>query len=173
MFRTGCVDTLQATVIMPYAGTPLYKEAEKNGWLLTKDWDDYDMRRPILKSPLTPEDTLALTQDLYNSFISPQFVWNKLRQHPQLGRRAVHRPRHQVRVGSSHRLQSRASEGRGRAREIRKNGTREHRRRCLSTGREDTCNRWRRLHRQLRRGPACLRRAPAFASTKSRTASPS
>jgi len=78
MFRTGCVDTLQATVVIPYAGTPLYKEAEKNGWLLTKDWDEYDMRRPILKSPLTAEDTLALTQDLYRSFISPQFVWNKL-----------------------------------------------------------------------------------------------
>jgi radical SAM superfamily enzyme YgiQ (UPF0313 family) len=78
MFRTGCVDTLQATVVMPYAGTPLYKEAERNGWLLTKDWDEYDMRRPILASPLTAEDTLTLTQDLYRSFISPQFVWNKL-----------------------------------------------------------------------------------------------
>jgi anaerobic magnesium-protoporphyrin IX monomethyl ester cyclase len=78
MFRTGCVDTLQATVIMPYAGTPLYKEAEKNGWLLTKDWDEYDMRKPVLRSPLTAEDTLALTQDLYKSFLSPQFVWNKL-----------------------------------------------------------------------------------------------
>jgi anaerobic magnesium-protoporphyrin IX monomethyl ester cyclase len=79
MFRTGCVDTLQATVIMPYAGTPLYKEAENNGWLLTKDWDEYDMRRPILSSPLTPEDTLSLTQDLYKSFLSPQFILNKLR----------------------------------------------------------------------------------------------
>ena len=79
MFRTGCVDTLQATVIMPYAGTPLYKEAERNGWLLTKDWDEYDMRRPILKSPLTAEDTLALTQDLYKAFLSPQFIFNKLK----------------------------------------------------------------------------------------------
>lgn len=78
MFRTGCVDTLQATVIMPYAGTPLYKEAERNGWLLTKDWDEYDMRRPVLASPLSAEDTLALTQDLYKSFISPQFILNKL-----------------------------------------------------------------------------------------------
>jgi anaerobic magnesium-protoporphyrin IX monomethyl ester cyclase len=78
MFRTGCVDTLQATVIMPYAGTPLYKEAEKNGWLLSKDWDDYDMRKPVLASPLSAEDTLALTQDLYRAFISPQFVFNKL-----------------------------------------------------------------------------------------------
>ncbi|MHB8480510.1 MAG: hypothetical protein ACYDA5_08890, partial [Vulcanimicrobiaceae bacterium] len=79
MFRTGCVDTLQATVVLRYAGTPLYKVAVNNDWLLTKDWDEYDMRRPILKSPLTPEDTLALTQDLYRSFISPQFLWNKLR----------------------------------------------------------------------------------------------
>jgi anaerobic magnesium-protoporphyrin IX monomethyl ester cyclase len=78
MFRTGCVDTLQATVVIPYAGTPLYKEAERNDWLLSRDWDHYDMREPVLKSPLTAEDTLALTQDLYRSFISPQFIWNKL-----------------------------------------------------------------------------------------------
>ena len=78
MFKTGAVDTLQATVIMPYAGTPLYKEAEHNGWLLSKDWDDYDMRKPVLQSPLTAEDTLALTQDLYRAFISPQFIFNKL-----------------------------------------------------------------------------------------------
>jgi anaerobic magnesium-protoporphyrin IX monomethyl ester cyclase len=78
MFKTGCVDTLQATVVIPYAGTPLYKEAENNDWLLSKDWDDYDMRRPILKSPLSQEETMALTQELYRSFLSPQFIWNKL-----------------------------------------------------------------------------------------------
>ncbi|HTA38185.1 MAG TPA: radical SAM protein [Candidatus Acidoferrales bacterium] len=78
MFRTGCVDTLQATVVIPYAGTPLYKEAEHNDWLLSKDWDDYDMRQPVLKSPLSPAETMALTQELYRSFLSPQFVWNKL-----------------------------------------------------------------------------------------------
>ena len=26
MFRTGCVDTLQATVVMPYAGTPYIRK---------------------------------------------------------------------------------------------------------------------------------------------------
>ena len=31
-----------------------------------------------MASPLTAEDTLSLTQDLYRSFISPQFVLNKL-----------------------------------------------------------------------------------------------
>jgi anaerobic magnesium-protoporphyrin IX monomethyl ester cyclase len=79
MFKTGCVDTLQATVVIPYAGTPLYKEAEKNGWLLTNDWDEYDMRRPILASPLSQADTMALTQELYRSFLSPEFIWNKVR----------------------------------------------------------------------------------------------
>jgi anaerobic magnesium-protoporphyrin IX monomethyl ester cyclase len=78
LFRSGCVDTLQATVVIPYAGTPLYKEADRNDWLLSRDWDDYDMRQPILKSALSRQETMALTQELYRSFLSPQFIWNKL-----------------------------------------------------------------------------------------------
>lgn len=77
-FDKGFVDTLQATVVIPYPGTPLWKECKKEGWLLSEDYDDYDMRKPVMKSPLTEKQVLELTQDLYKSFLSPKFMLRKI-----------------------------------------------------------------------------------------------
>lgn len=79
-FDKGYVDTLQATVVIPYPGTPLWKECQKEGWLLSEDYDDYDMRRPVMKSALTEKQVLELTQDLYKSFLSPKFMLRKVRE---------------------------------------------------------------------------------------------
>ena len=52
LYKTHFGDSMQASIIMPYPGTPLYKDAENNGWL-TKDGKDYekmDMEHNILKS---------------------------------------------------------------------------------------------------------------------------
>lgn len=77
-FEKGYVDTLQATVVIPYPGTPLWKECKKEGWLLTEDYEDYDMRKPIMKSSLTEKQVLELTQDLYKSFLTPRFILRKI-----------------------------------------------------------------------------------------------
>ena len=79
LFERGWIDTLQATIVIPYPGTALFREAEKEGWLRTMDWDRYDMREPILKSPIPDEKILALTRDLYKSFLRPSFVYRKLK----------------------------------------------------------------------------------------------
>lgn len=77
LFKKGYVDTLQATIVMPYPGTPLFKECEDREWLITKDWDRYDMREAIMKSPLTSFDIKKLTQDLYKAFLTPKFMIRK------------------------------------------------------------------------------------------------
>jgi anaerobic magnesium-protoporphyrin IX monomethyl ester cyclase len=77
-FEKGYVDTLQATVVIPYPGTPLYKECKEKGWLLSEDYEDYDMRKPVMKSPLTEKQVMELTQELYKSFLSPKFIWRKI-----------------------------------------------------------------------------------------------
>ncbi len=53
-YKTRTGDCLQASVILPYPGSPLYKEAQRKGWLLVgeKDYERYDMSRPILSSPV-------------------------------------------------------------------------------------------------------------------------
>lgn len=79
LFQQGFIDTLQATICMPYPGTPLFKECKENGWLRTEDWDDYSMRDPIMKCPIPDEELLALSRGLYTSFLSPRFIWQQLR----------------------------------------------------------------------------------------------
>ncbi len=52
LYKTHFGDSLQASIVMPYPGTPLYKEAEKNNWLTEegRDYDKMDMEHDILKS---------------------------------------------------------------------------------------------------------------------------
>lgn len=77
-FEKGFVDTLQATVVIPYPGTPLWKECKEKDWLLSEDYEDYDMRKPVMKTSLTNKQILELTQDLYKSFFSPKFMIRKI-----------------------------------------------------------------------------------------------
>jgi len=79
LFDKGYIDTLQATICMPYPGTPLFKECKEKGWLRTEDWDDYGMRDPIMKCPIPDKELLEMTRGIYNSFITPRFIWNQLK----------------------------------------------------------------------------------------------
>ena len=78
LFKCGYIDTLQATIVIPYPGTPLFEECKGNGWLLTEDWDRYDMREPVMSSSMSALDIKELTQMLYKSFASPQFIARKI-----------------------------------------------------------------------------------------------
>jgi radical SAM superfamily enzyme YgiQ (UPF0313 family) len=64
--------------VIPYPGTPLFRECQANDWLKTEDWDRYDMREPIMKTSMPDETVMALTRGIYRSFLTPRFVWRKL-----------------------------------------------------------------------------------------------
>ncbi len=78
LFRNGWVDTLQATIVIPYPGTPLFDECKKNGWLLTEDWDSFDMRQAVMAAPVSDADIKELTRMLYTSFASPAYIIRKI-----------------------------------------------------------------------------------------------
>lgn len=78
LFDKGLIDTLQATIVIPYPGTPLFDECRRNGWLKTEDWDRYDMREPIMKTEMSDAEVLELTRGIYASFLTPRFVARKL-----------------------------------------------------------------------------------------------
>ncbi|MEI7640256.1 MAG: radical SAM protein [bacterium] len=52
LYKTRFGDSLQASIVMPYPGTPLYREAQNEGWLTEagKDYEKMDMTHDILKS---------------------------------------------------------------------------------------------------------------------------
>jgi len=78
MFRQGIIDSLQATIITPYPGTPVFEEAKDKGWLITEDWDAYDMKRPVWNSAVADKDVLRFTQGLYRGAMHPRFILRKI-----------------------------------------------------------------------------------------------
>ena len=81
LFKKGLVDTMQATVVIPYPGTPLFKDCQKNGWLKTKDWNEYDMRSPVMKAGVSDERLLEAVRELYSASIwNKTFILNTIKQ---------------------------------------------------------------------------------------------
>ena len=78
LFSSNLIDSLQATVIIPYPGTRLFAEAEKEGWLKTKNWDDYDMSRPILRTEMSDREVMRLTRGLFWAAVTPRFLVRKV-----------------------------------------------------------------------------------------------
>lgn len=78
LFKEGLADSLQATIVIPYPGTPLFSYCQKHDLLLTNNWDDYDMQNPVMKSPIPSKHQKQLVQDIFKGIISPQFILRKI-----------------------------------------------------------------------------------------------
>ncbi len=80
LFNKGYADTLQATIVMPYPHTPLYKECDKKNLLNIKssDWEKFDMRDIVMKSSLSENQLKELTSSLYKLFFSPKYILKQL-----------------------------------------------------------------------------------------------
>ena len=72
LLRRGHAHTLQATWLVPYPGTPLFRDLQATGGLLTEDWDAYDMRAPVMRCPLTHAQINALVSQAYRAHLQPR-----------------------------------------------------------------------------------------------------
>jgi radical SAM superfamily enzyme YgiQ (UPF0313 family) len=101
LMTSGLAEVLQATVVIPYPGSPLYQECLENGWFRIDpfDYDRYDMTEPVLHTPdMTPDEVMAMCNRIYRYiFLSPQYIarrFTKIRSRDDLkyhwqGARAV------------------------------------------------------------------------------------
>jgi len=72
MLAKGWASTLQCTMTIPYPGTPLFRDLQAADGLTTLDWDEYDMRRQITKTPLVTEAQIKeAVRDVYRGFLQP------------------------------------------------------------------------------------------------------
>ena len=79
MLAKGWASTLQCTLTIPYPGTPLFKELAAADGLTTLDWDEYDMRRAITKTPLVTEDEIKCAiREVYRGFLQPAALLRRL-----------------------------------------------------------------------------------------------
>ncbi len=72
LFEKGLVNTMQATIVIPYPGTPLFEECKNNNLLKTLDWNEYDMRSPVMKTSTEEQSLLSAVRSLYS-----YSIWNK------------------------------------------------------------------------------------------------
>ncbi len=81
LLANGHAATLQCTLTVPYPGTPLFRELAANDGLATLDWDEYDQRRAITKTPLVSEDDIKKAiRDVYRGFLQPRAIWHLFRR---------------------------------------------------------------------------------------------
>ena len=78
LLRRGWAQTLQATWLVPYPGTPLFRELQATGQLLTTNWEDYDMRSPVMRSPLTDAQIRALVAYAYRGHLQPAVLLRRV-----------------------------------------------------------------------------------------------
>jgi len=71
--KTRVGDSVQASVVVPYPGTPLWQQAKKKGWFIIKpsDYEKYDMSQPVLKTEI---DTAAWCKKIWNLHLNSVFL---------------------------------------------------------------------------------------------------
>lgn len=79
LFKNNLIDSLQATIAIPYPGTPLYKYCQENNLLLTEDYDRFDQRGLVMKSELKDAEIRKIINNLYRSAVTPKFLFSKIK----------------------------------------------------------------------------------------------
>lgn len=78
LLRKGYAYTLQVTMLIPYPGTPLYRELDAAGLLATRDWDDYDMRQLVMKAGVSEDVIKRAVRQVYRAFLHPETLVRRL-----------------------------------------------------------------------------------------------
>lgn len=78
LLKKGYAHTMQSTMVIPYPGTPLFQECKENGLLNSLDWDDYDMKCPVMKTPIEESRIPGLVQGMYKVSFHPEFILRKI-----------------------------------------------------------------------------------------------
>jgi anaerobic magnesium-protoporphyrin IX monomethyl ester cyclase len=81
LMSNGHAEMLQATVVVPYPGTPLYQEAVEEGWFRIdpQDYDRFDMTETVFNMPdMTLEEVNTMCAGVYKTFLRPKYILRQL-----------------------------------------------------------------------------------------------
>lgn len=78
LLKKGYAYTMQATLAIPYPGTPLFEECKQSGLLRTLNWYDYDMKQPVMQTGIPDEKIMELVQGMYKVSFQPEFILRKV-----------------------------------------------------------------------------------------------
>ena len=76
------VDFAQFYCAVPFPGSELYADAEREGWISSRDWRRFEQNFSVLTTPtLAAEETMELRRLAYRRFyMRPRTVWRTLRR---------------------------------------------------------------------------------------------
>jgi anaerobic magnesium-protoporphyrin IX monomethyl ester cyclase len=75
---SGLARTLQVTLCTPLDYTPYHKECIKEGVLLTNDYNDFDMSKLIVKTPIPHDQYYKAVREMYSIAFHPKFILRQL-----------------------------------------------------------------------------------------------
>jgi len=78
LLNKGYAYTMQATVVIPYPGSLLFKECKEEGLLKSLDWDDYGMKKPVMKSSISDRKIMQMAQGMYTAVFHPEFLFRRI-----------------------------------------------------------------------------------------------
>ncbi len=78
LMLTGLARTLQVTICTPLDYTPYHQECIKNGILLTDNYDDHDMSKIIVKTPIPHDQYYKAIRQMYSLAFHPLFIWRQI-----------------------------------------------------------------------------------------------
>jgi len=74
------IDVLQATILTPFPGTPLFRDMDKEGRITDKNWGHYDFRHVVFEPSKMSPDELKKGHDwVLSNFYSSRSVARRLR----------------------------------------------------------------------------------------------
>jgi anaerobic magnesium-protoporphyrin IX monomethyl ester cyclase len=76
MFK-GLARTLQVTICTPLDFTPYHIECVQKGKLLTEDYNDFDMSKLIVDTPIPHESFYVAIRKMYHIALHPRFIWRQ------------------------------------------------------------------------------------------------
>jgi anaerobic magnesium-protoporphyrin IX monomethyl ester cyclase len=81
LMEKGYADVFQSTIVVPYPGTPLFREALENNWFLIdpKDYEQFDMKQPVLKTgDMTRSEVTEFCNRMFRIYFSPRHILRKI-----------------------------------------------------------------------------------------------
>lgn len=75
----GLARTLQVTLCTPIDYTPYHEECIREGVLLTDNYDDFDMSKLIVKTPIPHNNYYKAVRQMYSIAFHPVFIFRQLR----------------------------------------------------------------------------------------------
>ena len=78
LLRKNYAKTMQATIVIPYPGTPLFKECVDENLLEDLDWNKFDMKGLVMKTDVDKDFVKTAVQNMYKNAFNPEFIFRRI-----------------------------------------------------------------------------------------------